>query len=345
MERRTELALLGAVLVAALVLRLWAPGADVPYEVERTHAVYMDAFWSLEAAAASLDTGSPPAHLEGYDLPVWTPLARTWFRLAGLSLGSVQALGGLCSFVTLLLVWRLLRGTLGPKPALFGAAALATLYPSVWLARSTLIYVPLSLAMTLAACLWLSARSSAREHEPGGRGSLWGRAQELLAWVLALACASLRPQCAALLVGLALGQSLRAGARLRRAGFVVCGAGALLGLGVLLSPGLRGEAIEALARFGGDLGVRTADRLQRYLSNDLGPRELLLRLLHWGGEPYRLHLGRELGFSRGNGYFPLAPGLVAAACCGAFLVWQGWGRMSARARELALVVGGWGATF
>lgn len=350
MSPRTERLLLGAVLLVALVGRLWALGADVPFEVERTHAVYMDAFWSLEAAAGTIDTGVPTAHLEGYDLPVWTPFARTWFRLVPPSLGSAQALGGLCSLLTLLLVWRLLRGTLGPKPALVGAAMLAMLYPSVWLARAALVYVPLSLAMTLAACLWLSARSPAPLEErlcAGRPRLLWisGGAQELLAWALALACAALRPQCAALLVGLALGQCLRAGPRGRRVGFALCGAGALAGLAVLFSPELRAQVIQGLSLHGGDLGERTADRLRRYLSDELGAKELLLRLLHWGGEPYHVQPGREFGFARGSGYFGLAPGLVAAACCGAFLVCRRWAELSSRAREVALVAGGWGLTF
>lgn len=310
----------------------------------------MDAFWNLEAAAATVDTGAPPEHLEGYDLPVWTPVARTWFRLVPPSLGSVQALGGLCSLLTLLLVWRLLRGALGPKPALVGAGALAVLYPSVWLARSGLIYVPLSLAMTLAACIWLSAGSPTplEERLCAGRPRALrasARVQELLAWALALACAALRPQCAALLVGLALGQCLRAGPRARRAGFALCALGAGLGLLTLLSPDLRAELIEALARQGGELGRRTADRLERYLSRDLGPRELLLRSLQWGAEPYHLQPGRELGFSRGSGYFSLAPGLVVAAGCGLFLSVRAWAWLTRRAREVALVVGGWGLTF
>ena len=48
MSRRTELGLLGLILAVAALLRLGAPGADLPIHPGADYSPLQDAFWYLE---------------------------------------------------------------------------------------------------------------------------------------------------------------------------------------------------------------------------------------------------------------------------------------------------------
>ncbi|MCO5170983.1 MAG: hypothetical protein M9894_32045 [Planctomycetes bacterium] len=152
MTRGQERAALLALLVLGAALRLARPGADVPMAVEATDAPVQDALWYLEAA--TWEAEGLPRDLEPvppYDPPVWVEVGRAWFALAGgVSLASTQALGAVVSLLTALLAWRVARAALGPAGGLTAAGVLCTLYPFVWLSRTTLVYGPAALALTAA---------------------------------------------------------------------------------------------------------------------------------------------------------------------------------------------------
>lgn len=370
--RRAEVALLIAVVALGAALRLLRAGADVPLPAERSDAPIQDAFWYLEAATGPVE--GLPRDLEphpAYDPPVWVQVARVWFALAGVSLGSAQALGALVSLATVLLVWRLVRAALGPVEGLVAAAVLATLYPFVWLSRTTLVYGPAALALTVAVALaWAGGR-------PRREGRAWVDAAAWLALALAgwtlLEMAGATPlaralACAALgaLVGAWRGAGRRWGpdvahrALTAAAAWSIVGAAALAlrppalaaagGLALMHAARAR-RPLRAVAMVVGTLalavavvavidpaGIRltTLDRLERYLRPDaLSPAGIALRALRLGGEPHGM---------TGSGYVALAPGACLVAALGA-LAAASRPTGDPRRRDAVALFGGWAALF
>lgn len=369
MTRRHERAALVAILAVAAALRLLCPGADVPARLERTDAPIEDALWYLEAASGPAE--GLPRDLEPlprYDPAVWVQVARTWFAVAGVSLGSAQALGALVSLATLLVTWRWLRAALGPVAALVAAAVLATADPFAGLARTTLVYGPGTLALTCAAALaWAAGRPL-----PRGRAAL-----EAAAW-LALALAAFaalerawpahdlvqpavmvraatgaclvaalerwhvlrktRPEVAYRLLLAGAAWAIAAGALLTLTPPVAAIAGglALLHLARADRPGRVALALAGAAVLGGALLLADpaqSERLSRYLNPAaLAPAELALRILRLGGE--------ERGTS-GTGLVPLAPGLWLAAAAGVALTARRWRALAPGRREGLALVAGW----
>jgi len=321
-----ELAALAAILAVAGLVRCGAPAADVPAEPGVSAAPVLDAFWYLEAASGPVEgVGLEPER--AYDLPVWTAVARTWLRGAGVSLVTVHLLGALVSLATVLALWRLVRAGLGPGPALAAAAVLAALYPSVLVGRTTLIYGPMALVLLAAAALWLRGRSCARRE-----GRL---ACELGAWLaVGVLVVVVRPPALALAGGLALGHLVRSRAPLRLAA-VLAGGGAL---GVLAGRALRPD-------LWGDLRYR----LELHLSE--GPWwESVWGLLRLGGVPWSSGAGGapRMGLTHaytGSGYFGLAAGALVAAAVGVALAGRRWRRLGPAGRETLALAIGWVATF
>ncbi len=335
---RLELGALALILLAAALLRGLHPGADLPWEVERTNAPFLDAYWYLEAGAGPAD-GSLPGPAErarAYEVPVWTSLVRVWLTLLGPSHAAAALLAATLGVVSVALLWRILRVGLGAGPALAGAAALALLYPSAALDRTPLIYGPTTLVLLLAAALWLR----------GGATTGWRRAaHELAGWALvAAAVVAVRPPAAALAGGLLLASAGRLRGRARALAGACAALAVAAGLGLASFPPLREALLEALRAHPG-LGARTADRLQRYLagSPDLG--DLTVRLLAWGAEPGGPLEGRE-GLRRwGSGFAALAPVTLAVAGLGAAAALSQLRRLPPAARDTTLLFVGWGATF
>lgn len=371
-RRRTELALLLVVLAIGAALRLLRPGADVPARAELTDAPVQDALWYLEAAAGPAE--GLPRDLEpitAYDPPVWVHAARVWFACAGVSLGTAQALGALVSLATTLLVWRLARAALGPVEGLIAAAVLSTLYPFVWLSRTTLVYGPAALALTVAAALaWAGGRPA-----PRGRGALEGAAWlslALCAWTmleLAGAPAAARALAVVLAAGLfaawwrtrrthpelawglvtwsaAWAVALTAPLALRPP--AAAGIGALVALHVaqarrplttftLAATGLAATLALLALLDPAQLRAQTLDRLERYVlrPDALAPAELAARVLRLGGAPVG---------TTGSGWVPAAGAASLAAALGV-LTLVGRPARDPRRRDLVALVGGWAALF
>jgi len=299
-----------AALAVALgvLLRLLLPGVDGPAELEGTEAPLQDAFWYLEGAAGTVEVGRELEPEPFYDPPVWTHVARTWFRLAGVSWGSAHVLAGLVSCATLLLTWRVATATLGHLSAACAALALATLVPAVALGRSPLIYGPVGLALVVAAAAWLAGRR---------RPSPQRLALEAAAWaVVLLAVAFVRPPAGALAGGLGLASLVRA----RRPGPALAALAA-----VALTGGLVVWAFDPF-----QVVAENRLRVERYLAPDLSVSALWLRCL-------RLGVGTGLG--------PLAPALLAAAGLGTLVLLRGWRTLPPASREAAALALGWAATF
>lgn len=336
--RRWEWLALAAILLVAALLRGVHPGADVPWEAERTAAPLLDAYWYLEAAAGPVDGSHPPPEerARGYEVPVWTQAARVWLWALGPSHAAAALLGGAVGVLAVAFTWRVLRAPLGPRGALAGAAALATLYPTVALDRTALIYGPVTLLLLVAAALWLrggTQRGAARA------------AHELSAWALVLAAAALvRPPALALAGGLLLGQAARAGRAGRLALLTIAALGLAAAAALAAEPALQEATLAALRARGGLLAA-TADRLGRYLAGAPGPGDLVVRLFAWGAEPGGPLGGREGLWQWGSGYAALAPLTLAVAAVGVGAAAEAWSRLPRASREAALVLGGWGLAF
>lgn len=299
-----------AALAVALgvLLRLLLPGVDGPAEVEGTEAPLQDAFWYLEGAAGTVEVGREVEPEPFYDPPVWTHVARTWFRLAGVSWSSAHVLAGLVSCATLVLTWRAAAATLGPLSGACAALTLATLVPAVALGRSPLVYGPVGLALVLAAAAWLAAR----RRPPPQRLAL-----EAAAWaVVLLAVALVRPPAGALAGGLGLASLVRA----RRPGLALGALAAVALLGALVVWALDPFHVVAENRL----------RVGRYLARDLSVGALCLR---------GLRLGAGTGLGR------TAPGLLVAAGLGSLVLLRGWRALPPASREAAALAAGWVGTF
>jgi hypothetical protein len=371
--RRAEVVALLVVLAVGAALRLARPGADVPARAETTDAPIQDALWYLEAATGPAE--GLPRDLEplpAYDPPVVVHTARVWLALTGVSLGALQGFGALASLATLLLVWRLVRAVFGPIEALAAAAVLATLYPFVALARTTLVYGFGALALTVAAALgWAAGRRPPRDRA-------W---LEVAAWfALALALSAVldlsqatRPTwwgaTAALVIAFAVWAALRR-ARPEAAWQVCLGAASwavVLASTLALRPPLAAlagglalvhvtrakrpqRALTTLGLVGllaavtlwiadpGQLRAQTADRLARYVSADaLTPAGFTHRLLRLGG---------ELRGLTGSGYLSLVgPGVALATALGGLAVIARRRLLAPAARDLAVIACGWVGLF
>lgn len=370
--RRAEVAALLAIVALGAALRLARPGADVPLAVERTDAPIQDAFWYLEAAsgpAEGLPRDLEPAPV--YDPPVWVQGARLWLSCVGVSLGSVQTLGALVALATLLLVWRLARAALGPVEALVAAAVLATLYPFVWLSRTTLVYGPGALALTAAAALaW-----AAGPRPPRDRGWLEGAAWlalSLSAWATLelsgatpaaragaaaaggvafagwLACRRSSPDLARRAALYAAAWAIVVATTLALRPPVAAAAGGLallhvararrpLRAGLLVGAALLLGLVVVAALDPGQVRVHTLDRLRRYVSPEaLTPDGLALRALRLGGDPRG---------DSGSGFVSLAPGAALAAAVGVLAALRGARPAHDGRRALLALLGGWAAMF
>jgi 4-amino-4-deoxy-L-arabinose transferase-like glycosyltransferase len=107
------------------------------------------------------------AFLEKPPLFYWLVVAS--YRLAGgPSEAAARAVPALAGLATVLLTWAFGRRLVGPRGALFGAAALLTSFQFLWTARRCMIDMPLTLAV-LVACSALSRSLGAGEN----RRRLW----------------------------------------------------------------------------------------------------------------------------------------------------------------------------
>ncbi len=322
--RREHWALL-AILALAAVLRLGQLGSDVPFSAEGTQAPVLDAFWYLEAAAGPAE-GSVPRFEVYYDLPVWSSLGRVWFAVFGVSLASAQALGAILALACVLLLWRVLRVSLGSRAALLGAAVLAVLYPYVTLSRTTLIYGPVTLGLLVAAAVWLRARA---------RSGISRWAHQAAAWGVVLALgAVVRPPALALAGGLLLAQIQRS-KWLRRPAALGAGLAVLTVITLLVLPGSGEWILECVSELGGVFAENVV-RLRRKLSGSLTGELLLGRAFEWGFAPTA---GGSPGFA------VLAPGATGVAIVGCALAWGDWTRLTAARRETLLLFFGWGVAF
>ncbi|MCA8921125.1 MAG: hypothetical protein KDD82_04910, partial [Planctomycetes bacterium] len=305
---------LGAILALGGWLRLGALGADLPLEPGLTYAPVEDAAWYVETAARRVEGVALEPEATPWDVPLWTSLATTWFRLWGAGPAAAHALGALCSLATVLALWRFLR-PLGGDVALAGAAALAVLYPSVLLGRSALIYGPAALYLLACAALWRLGQ---------GQPALRRAGCELGAWALVLlGCWSLRPPLAALAGGLFAAHVVRSA---RPGRWLAAGAALLVaGLGASLAlPALR--ALPAIDHF--------AYRLELH-GFSLDPLRLAADLLRVGGDPSE----------HGSGFARLALLPLVAAAWGWLVSVERWPRLSPHARETLALLAGWLAGF
>jgi 4-amino-4-deoxy-L-arabinose transferase-like glycosyltransferase len=316
---------LAAILLVGAALRLARPGADLPRDVEGTHAALLDAFWYMEAGAGPAE-GSQPEAVPGYDPPVWRSLTRVWFTVAGSSLGSAQALGALVSLACLLLTWRLVHAHLGPRAGLAAAAVMATLYPTTMLGRTTLIYGPATLALLVAAALWLGGRERCRTQRVAG---------EALGLALALGTVlAVRPPALCLVGGLGL-LALSRYPRLRWPAALAAGLGLVAWAAVLADPELLPKLLAPAIDAGG-VWKQNAYRVLRKLEKGIGPLELLQRAAVWGTLP-------QAGGT--PGFVSLAPAACAVAWLGAVLAWLDRRRLTRAQREGLLLFFGWGGAF
>ena len=321
---RERLALL-AILAVAAVLRFAAPGSDVPFSAEGTLAPALDAFWYLEAASGPAE-GSQPRFEVYYDLPVWSSVGRVWFALFGASLASAQALGATVSLACVLLVWRLLRVSLGARAALAGAAVLAVLFPYVALSRTTLVYGPVTLALLVAAGIWLRARTAP---------TALRMAHQVMAWVIVLAVGwVVRPPALALVGGLLLAQ-LQRSPRLRKPAAACVGLSIAAFLTLLWLPGSGEWILECVSELGGVFAENVV-RLRRKLGGSTTLTQFLSRAFEWGLAPTA---GGSPGFAL------LAPGATVVAGLGCALAWADWARLTPARRETLLLFFGWAVAF